>query len=163
MWSYTLKSIVVLSAFLMVTKAEADNHNGPSNHHATERSQPDCNPASSEYSHEACEIWPDAKFGEYGYEHGRLHRFGTIDDLMGKTNSNCCDGGAGGECRVTELWQNSDGKWFFNHNGIACPVTKSIQFDVKMPLDVNGVICAPAAGSSDCPHTTYCAAARPMG
>jgi hypothetical protein len=95
-------------------------------------------------------------YGLYGYRHSDLHEFGTIQELMSRTGKSCCDGGVGGECRVTTI-KMENGAGFFLHGDIWCPLNPSTSYAfVKMPLDAPAVVCASKTSPDVCP-TTYCA------
>lgn len=103
------------------------------------------------------------QFGEYGYRHRDLHERGTIQQLMDVTGKSCCDGGDGGECRVTDIiWAN--GATFFNHNGLLCPFSIPVN-SVNLPLGARAVVCASKElhqdedGPKGCPVGIYCAGA----
>jgi hypothetical protein len=104
------------------------------------------------------------EFGDYGYRHFELHKSGTIDELLERTGKTCCDGGMGGECRVTQIRFGSLGKWEAYLDGRWCPVDAEIRYDVQLPSDVTAIVCAArsALDKSDqgCP-STYCAATAP--
>lgn len=105
--------------------------------------------------------------GDYGHGHSLLHRHGVIDELLEKTGSYCCDGGHGGECRITRLRYRVttsgdvrkeallDGQW--------CPLGKTkVHYDLHslttLP-EAQAVVCAEKGARTRCP-VTYCAAAN---
>lgn len=99
--------------------------------------------------------------GDYGFGHEKLHKHGVIKNLIKRTGENCCDGGEGGECRVTRIRLTGtgakaflDGKW--------CSVTAPIRFDIELPRDVFAVVCASKIRDprTECP-ISYCAAMTP--
>lgn len=111
----------------------------------------------------------DADLGNYGHRHYELHSKEIIRHLMDATGSKCCDGGMGGECRVTKIKALSqpseetgsvmydawlDGQW--------CPITVKVHLDIALPDDVQAVVCAhkpiTTMGRGGCP-ATFCAAA----
>ncbi len=103
-------------------------------------------------------ITDDPSFGSYGYRHHELHALGSIDQLMDLTGSNCCDGGEGGECRVTEIRQGPerleaflDGRW--------CPLPNTVMVynGINLPEGANAVVCASNAAGIGCPAGVYCA------
>jgi len=104
----------------------------------------------------------DPKFGAYGYRHLDLHHHGVIDKLIEQSGHNCCDGGKGGECRVTTIVRCGtrimawlDGNW--------CPLnTKMTIFtNIALPQKAFAVVCASQTlGMNTCP-SSYCAAEAP--
>lgn len=139
----------MLSLFLCTTAVAAAQTNGDHDH-------------EQQMSAATCINDPSIPFSHYGYRHCELHQYGTIDALLAKTDSNCCDGGRGGECRVT-TFSRIDGAWYAQIDGLTCPVSVQVHFDIPMPTNVQGVICAPGAYGKPmvvCPKT-YCAAVAP--
>jgi len=101
-------------------------------------------------------------YGTYGYRHPELHERGTIDELMRRTGRNCCDGGDGGECRVTTITSIA-GRGYFRLGDKWCPINEETSYALLMtiPGDAPAVVCAsekvdPQTG---CPYVTYCAGA----
>lgn len=80
----------------------------------------------------------EAPFGTYGYRHQEMHDLGVIQDLITRSGQNCCDGGMGGECRVTQI--STDGK-FYRYNEQWCPLstTTDIRTDVRLPAGVGAM------------------------
>lgn len=99
-------------------------------------------------------------FGEYGYGHKELHEFGSIQELIKKENKTCCDGGAGGECRMTAIrWQSP--KSLFKHGSVWCEFNSEIiRTDVKLPPGTEAIVCAPKAAPGSCPLNVWCASVR---
>lgn len=98
-------------------------------------------------------------YGKYSYRHGDLHRHGTIQQLLDAVNNDCCDGGHGGECRVTTII-NIGGYGFFQHGDTWCPLSKDTRYaSVPLPPDAKAVVCASrgVGHNSGCPNYTYCA------
>lgn len=103
----------------------------------------------------------ETRFGWYGYRHQELHDDGVIKKLMLKTRSSCCDGGKGGECRVTAFrFYNSQRQVFLD--GVWCPVSRSVTVhtDIDLPQGAFGVACASKSYRGQCP-AVYCAAKSP--
>lgn len=104
---------------------------------------------------------PDPDFGYYGYRHEELHKMGVIDKLIEQSNKSCCDGGKGGECRVTDLRYGGptgreaylDGQW--------CQITPGVKIftNIELPDGAFAVVCA-AKSNGSCP-SNYCAAEVP--
>lgn len=104
----------------------------------------------------------DPSFGYYGYGHLKLHQYGVIENLMDKTGKNCCDGGHGGECRITMISRTDgvpkayiDGKW--------CPILDNVTIfrDIPLPPNAFAAVCAGKSKHlSSCP-SIYCAAETP--
>ncbi|MBI2618000.1 hypothetical protein HYW58_00925 [Candidatus Kaiserbacteria bacterium] len=101
--------------------------------------------------------------GDYGYRHKELHERGVVKKLMEKFGTTCCDGGKGGECRVTRIVRTGAGSLALL-NGKWCPITLGIRYDIELPKDAFAVVCASKYnGNSDdygCPDV-YCAAMTP--
>lgn len=99
--------------------------------------------------------------GDYGFQHDKLHKQGVIQNLIKRSGENCCDGGDGGECRVTRIHLTGVGAKAIL-NGKWCPVTVRIRTDIGLPMDVFAVVCASKEDdpNTGCP-TTYCAAMTP--
>jgi len=99
----------------------------------------------------------DLQEGDYGYRHRELHELGVIDGLMKEFDSNCCDGGKGGECRITRVrtvggqlqaWLNR--KW--------CPLYLDPVYHLELPPNAAAAVCASKGTfESGCP-LSYCAA-----
>lgn len=78
--------------------------------------------------------------GDYSYLHEEYHKWGSIDELRAKTNSQCCDGM--GECRATYVDMRTkkayvDGRW--------CPLPENsnlIRADVSLPPNGYALVCA---------------------
>ncbi len=103
----------------------------------------------------------ESRLGYYGHQHQKLHEHGVVRELMRRMGKNCCDGGLGGECRVTQIWQNPNGKWMALLDGMHCPVSVEPITDIPLPSGVFAVVCAakiPQNATRACP-ATYCAAA----
>ncbi len=103
--------------------------------------------------------------GYYGHGHDTLHAHGVIKELLRRTGSNCCDSGVGGECRVTQMWQNPENKkWMALLDGMQCPVSVEPITDIPFPSGVFAVVCAsktdPDPKKRVCPKT-HCAANVP--
>lgn len=105
--------------------------------------------------------------GDYGHGHSLLHRYGVIDELLEKTGSHCCDGGHGGECRITRLryhpTESGDIRKEAWLNRRWCPLGDTkVHYDLRTLTDlpeVQAVVCASKGSRSPCP-VTYCAAAN---
>lgn len=116
------------------------------------------------------EIWPDAEFGTYGYLHQLLHHHGAVQEIIDLAGHNCCDGGAGGECRATQIWRQSPIS-YFKYLDYWCPIDVPIHTMTTLPTEVTAIVCAgkvlfPQAGPDGvmqmCPGT-HCAGDAPLG
>lgn len=102
------------------------------------------------------------EFGTYCYMHKFLHEHGVVQDLIEKSGKSCCDGGTGGECRVTLIRRGHEG-WSFLHGDTWCALGVNVRFDVRFPpavrkAGVNAVVCASGYIVNGCPNGNYCAA-----
>ncbi len=109
------------------------------------------------HTHSNPETAAEPEMGDYGYGHGDLHAYGTIDRLMQSFGHACCDGGEGGECRKTEVRYTGE-RWEAYLNGTWCPLSITPHFDVPLPPDTQAVVCADYRIRSDGCSATYCAA-----
>lgn len=105
---------------------------------------------------------PDINFGNYGYRHHELHQSGVIDKLIRQSNKTCCDGGKGGECRVTST-RIKHGRKEAYLEGRWCPISRDVTIftDIELPDGAFAVVCASIPIiKGRCP-ATYCAAEVP--
>lgn len=103
----------------------------------------------------------ETRYGYYGYRHEELHASGVIQELMNKTGTQCCDGGMGGECRVTTIRFSPEGTWEAYIDGVWTRIQNvTIHYDIPLPNDAPAVVCAsrhivPEVGAKG----VYCVAA----
>lgn len=107
---------------------------------------------------------PEASLGDYGFRHSELHASGIIKQLLEIFNSGCCDGGTGGECRVTQVRPDGNGRLEALLDGNWCPLSVNPTQGISLPESIPAVVCAArgARGAQFCP-ATYCAAIKPFG
>ncbi len=101
------------------------------------------------------------KLGDYGYRHHELHHTGVVASIIEHAGQNCCDGGEGGECRVTKLQPHHGGGFEAFLDGKWCPIpeTVPILYSTKLLMDNTPVVCASERkGADGCP-IVFCAAA----
>lgn len=116
--------------------------------------------APAAFAEDAIEQAPG--FGTYGYRHTELHQYGIIDRLIELNGHNCCDGGMGGECRVTEIRHESSQAYFL-HDGVWCPIHMNVPiYLLNMPSRASAVVCASKgmyinSFGKVCPTAVYCA------
>lgn len=101
-------------------------------------------------------------FGYYGYRHHEMHSRGIIPKMIAKMAKSCCDGGKGGECRVTKTNLEMT-KVFID--GRLCPISTrtTVRTDIELPEDVEAIACAAPSeqgGASRICPTIYCLAGK---
>lgn len=107
----------------------------------------------------------EPNLGDYGYRHKEIHKRGIVSEILSILDSQCCDGGEGGECRVTKIRPNGHDKLEALLDGEWCPLGNALTTtDVNLGEDIEAVVCASKVrlfnqrtGRRDCP-AAYCAA-----